>query len=451
MQLTGKAITVALAIACATPALSEPLNLTRDEMLATAHNALEAGAARQALAFVDAVLKVDPEDIAALVLKSRALRDLGRFDEAQVAAQTAWALSDDDGARYASAMALAQALSSDGSRTMAQVWLRRAHEVARSDAERALAVRGHQYVKARNPWSYTFSFGASPNSNLNNGSSADVLWIGNLPFTPVVYSGYTAQVSAGVSYRFSGANGTETHLGAQLFARINWFDADSLAVLEGNSNPNDSQHDYDYVQALATLRHVRPIGATTLELSANAGRTWYGWEYFADVVNLGAEWRMPFGEGDQIALFAKGRGQFFADPGDAPVYSGEAGARLRHDFSWGDRIEVTLAATGAMSDDAQREYLGGRGRVDYDLGQPLLGADLSFGLGAAYRDYPVSAFDPAGRQDWLLTASVEAALPDAAYMGFMPLISAEFERNLSNVPAFQSQALRFGLGIKSQF
>lgn len=438
---------VALAIACAAPAVAEPVQLTRAQMLATAHRALGAGAARQALVLAEAVLRVNPQDVTALVLKSRALRDLGRYDEAQEAAQAAWALAGTDGARYAAAMALAQALSSDGSRTMAQVWLRRAHEVAATDAQRTLAVQGYQYVKARNPWNYTFSFGVSPNSNLNNGSSADVVWVGGLPFVPVVYSGYTAQLSAGVSYRFSGENGAETYLGAQLFARVNWFDAASLAAL----GPTESQHDYDFVQALATLRHIRPVGATTLELSANAGRTWYGWTHFADVVNLKAEWRLPMGENDQIALFAEGRGQFFADPGKAPIYSGEAGARLRHDFSWGDRVEVTLAATGAMSNDAPREFVGGRARIDYDLGQPILGADLSFGLGAAYRSYPVSPFDPTGRRDWLLTASVEAALPNMAYMGFVPLISAEFEKNLSNVPAFQSQALRFGLGIKSQF
>jgi tetratricopeptide (TPR) repeat protein len=446
-----KAAAFALAAFLAAPALAEPVELTRDDMLATAHRALDAGAARQALALCDAVLHVNPEDIAALVLKARALRDLGRYDEAQTAAQAAWALAENDGARYAAAMALSQALSSDGSRTMAQVWLRRAHEVARTDTERTMAIRGYQYVKARNPWSYTFSFGVSPNSNLNNGSSADVLWIGNLPFTPVLYSGYTAQASAGVSYRFSGENGTETHVGAQLFARINWFDADSLARLESNLDPDDSQHDYDYVQAMATLRHIRPLGATTLELSANAGRTWYGWEHFADVVNLGAEWRLPFGEGDQIALFAKARGQFFADPGDAPVYSGEVGARLRHRFGWGDSIEITLAATGAMSDDAPREYLGGRAWVDYDLAQPVFGANLSFGAGAAYRDYPVSSFNAGGRQDWMLSASVEAALPELAYMGFVPLLSAEIERNLSNIPAYQSRALRFGLGVRSQF
>ncbi len=446
-----KAAIIALTALLSAPVTAEPVQLTRNDMLATAHRALDAGAAPQALALAEAVLRVHPEDIAALVLKARALRDLGRYAEAQAAAQAAWALSDNDAARYASAMALAQALSSDGSRTMAQVWLRRAHEVARNDTERALAVRGYQYVKARNPWSYTFSFGMSPNSNLNNGSSADVLWIGNLPFTPVLYSGYTAQANVGVSYRFSGQNGTETHVGAQLFARINWFDADSLAVLESNSDPDDSQHDFDYVQAMATLRHIRPIGATALELSANVGRTWYGWEHFADVVNLGVEWRLPFGEGGQIAVFTKGRGQFFADPGDAPVYSGEAGGRVRQRFDWGDSIEVTLAATGAISDDAPREFIGGRGQIAYTLGQPVLGAEFSFSAGASYRDYEVSSFDPSGRQDWLLSASAEAALPNMAYMGFVPLLSAEIERNLSNIPAFQSRTLRFGLGVRSQF
>lgn len=452
MPGTTRILLLITTLAAAAPAVAEGVQLTRGQVLAVALDALNAGEAEKTLALAEAVLKVHPEDVQALILKARALRDLGRFDAAQQAAQAAWALAGTDSARFGAAMAMGQALSSGGQRTMAQFWLRRAFDNARSEGERRLAAQGYQYVKAQNPLAFQVSFGFAPNSNINNGSSADVIWIGSLPFTPIVYSGYTAEASAGVTYRFSGADGSQTYLGLQGYALVNWLDAESQAVMDGNANPDDTPHDFDYVVAAGTVRHVRNLaGGAVLDLNASAGRSWYGWAPYADFVNAGVEIRLPVSESDQIALFAKGRGEFYADPADAPVYTFEAGGRYAYALAGGDRITLTLAGTGAWSDTATQEYLGARAAADYSLGAPVFGAELTIGATAAYRDYPVSAFDPAGRQDWRLGASLEAAFPQISAMGFIPVLSAEVARTYSNIPAFQSDAVRIGFELRSQF
>ena len=62
----------------------------------------------------------------------------------------------------AAALAVAQALSSEGARTRAQLWLRRAMQVAPTKRQKALAVRDFRYVRLRNPWSTRLSFSVAP-------------------------------------------------------------------------------------------------------------------------------------------------------------------------------------------------------------------------------------------------------------------------------------------------
>src|SRR5690606_32918062 len=120
----------ACVLLAAASAQAQPLVLTPDQMRQAGFAALTARQPGDALDVTDLLLRRDPGDVSALILKSRALRDLGRYPAAQGAARTAWARADNEAERYGAGLAMAQALASQGARLRAQFWLRRAVQAA---------------------------------------------------------------------------------------------------------------------------------------------------------------------------------------------------------------------------------------------------------------------------------------------------------------------------------
>ena len=124
------------------------------------------------MAFANALVQRDPNDRIAHLIRARALRDIGQYDDALISARTAWSLSESDAQRYSSALVMAQVQSSAGHHTYAQIWLRRAIHHAPNDALEQRAIRDFRFVRSRNPWSTRISFAITPDSNINNGSSS---------------------------------------------------------------------------------------------------------------------------------------------------------------------------------------------------------------------------------------------------------------------------------------
>lgn len=95
------------------PGLAQ-VTLSADEARLTAAQLLSAGQF-DAAADVTAVLtQRDPGDAAGLILRAHALRNLGQLDAAQEVARAGWKSASRDVERYGAALAMAQALSSDG-------------------------------------------------------------------------------------------------------------------------------------------------------------------------------------------------------------------------------------------------------------------------------------------------------------------------------------------------
>src|SRR6056297_3922224 len=98
--------------------------LSPEQLRELAGQAVLAGQAGLAFDLSGALIDRDEADLNAHLIRSRAARDLGRNDDALIHARRAWTLSETEEVRYASALAVAQALSSSGRRTAAQLWLR---------------------------------------------------------------------------------------------------------------------------------------------------------------------------------------------------------------------------------------------------------------------------------------------------------------------------------------
>ena len=144
-----------------------------DQMRAAAGQSLKIGNPAQAEMLANALLVRDKNDLTALLIRGRALRDLGRLPEARKMMRRAWRLSNNEADKYATALITAQVLSSQGKRTLAQLWLRRAAQHAPNDLLRARAKRDFGYVRQQNPWKTDVTFTFAPNSNINNGSARD--------------------------------------------------------------------------------------------------------------------------------------------------------------------------------------------------------------------------------------------------------------------------------------
>jgi len=156
-----------------------------------------------------------PDDTEVLITLSRAQRALGQNDAAIKTGRDAFRTADTQTLRYLAARVLAEALASNGQRTQAQIWLRRAGQNAPSaETERAIQ-RDYNYVRSRNPWAFSFGGSVTPTDNANDAPTSDELVIGGLIFvdpTARPIPGVEFSVSGKVTYRLPATQTRQTYL-----------------------------------------------------------------------------------------------------------------------------------------------------------------------------------------------------------------------------------------------
>ena len=155
------------------PTQDEGIKLSVEQMRLAAELNLRNRQYGRALAFADALLARDASDVTALLIRTHALREMAQHSAAQQAGRAAWRAAQTDDLKYTAAILTAQALSAEGKRTRAQLWLRRAAQVAPTKGHAIRAAQDFKHVQQRNPWQTHLSFTLAPNSNINNGSSRD--------------------------------------------------------------------------------------------------------------------------------------------------------------------------------------------------------------------------------------------------------------------------------------
>ena len=451
--LLGLALVLALALpgGVLRPAQAEELQLAPGEMVLAANRALALDRPEAALAMAEALIARDPEDLQALLVKSRALRDLGRYGAAETAAREAWGLAAEDPAKYAAAMAIAQALASAGRRGEAQLWLRRAFEAAGTERQRALAERDYRYVRARNPLHFRLATGLTPSSNVNGGSSQDTLTLFCLPFPlspdAQALSGLQATTTGGLTFRVLGGERFETRVGLDATLRRTWLSADARAQA-----PDARGREYDYAALALVLSHT-VLGTTPgreSEYELKLGRTWYGRAALADFLSARGETTLPVAGRHRLTLTARGDLQRPVS-GAASLTLAELGGRFLHAFEGGNRVRLSLVVQRGFSADATRAFTLGRIGAEYFLARPVLGAHLSAGLMITRQDYPVSFYRAAGRHDRSAELFLEARLEPLSVYGFSPVVSLRGRRTRSNIELFTSDEVSLGLGFRSDF
>ena len=394
-------------------AQAESITLTVTAMRELAFKAAQAGYADQALDMTAALLTRDPKDATALIIRAQALRSLGRLAEAQKAAKTAWSAATTDKSRFGAAMAMAQALSSDGRRTSAQLWLRRAAEYAPSERALAMAKRDFGYVKSRNPWTLDITGQASPASNVNNGSRRDYMTVSGLPFEFEIapesqaLSGFELGLGVAASYRFAPkADQRET------VARFGFSgQAVALSASAKAAAPLAKASDYSYLALEAGLSHRRPLGETgtnMLRLSGTFGHNWYGGAVLSDYLRLSMG--LDHSLSDRAALSFGLSADMTARADSAKQSSDRLALSVRYAVATGadqqDRLSLQFEAgqTASASDEVRAREASLS--LDWRKGVAVAGIGLAAGLELSQQVFADSHYVTGRREDLTMQANL---------------------------------------------
>ncbi len=430
---------------------AQSITLSPAQMQQTARAALAAHKPALAWALATAVLDVAPDQFGVLILKSRAERDLGKLAAARKTARHAWRLAKTPNQKFAASLISAQALSSMGRKTSAQIWLRRASDYASTPGQKTQLRRDFNYVRATNPWRVDLSFGVNPSSNVNGGSSKDTITLFGLPFTlsedAKALSGFQAFATADISYRLKETQRSQTWLGFQAYHRETW-----LTDAAKDAAPTAKGGDFRYTSAALTFKHQHVLSnkGTRLDLSARLGRNWYGGAPLSDFASLGADlhWRLPSGK--RLSLRTRFDLQDHLDSDTPNTFVGSVG--LRYSLpALGQRWTFSSDYQQSVSDNLFREYNELRAGVDVTLGKPIAGMSISMGLQASKRSYDVSRYASAGRHDTSFEANAAATLSKLDYLGFSPVVSLRHRQTNSNVSLYSSTETAVGLSLSSNF
>lgn len=429
---------------------AEKVTLTPQEMRAAATYALEVHDNALALKLAGALLQRTPDDGFALITQSRAARNLGQNDLALSSARQAWGAAESRADRYAAALVMAQALSSAGHRTRAQIWLRRAAQNAPNEQLKAVVARDFRYVRSRNPWSTQLSFGIAPSSNINNGSKSDTMVIGGLPF---VLSG-GAQALSGMEYSL----GAETRYRMQLSDRVQLnfgaaFESKSYTLSDSAKRkaPGLKGSDLAYQAAQLSMGADFAQKNGIIGIEATFGQSYYGGAQLADFARLDLHRRLRLGERSALSFSVSAEDQWRKDRAikSASTYTGQLG--WQHLRTNGDKLGLSVGLRDVQSDSADIAHSAQLAAIGYSFGKPVLGAKIGINFVYEARDYDRRAFGSPPRQDDKLTLGATAVLPKLDVYGFAPEISISAVRNKSSLSLYDSEDLNMTLGFRSAF
>ena len=450
---------LALWAGLAVPGWSD-ITLSPQQMGALAVEAIRQGAPDEARMLAEALLGRDPQDQGAHVIRARAMRDQGLYDQARQAARQAWALADTDTERYAAARVMAQALSSDGKRTRAQFWLRRAAHHAPTPRHADRARRDFRHVQRQNPWQTHLSFTLAPNSNINNGSARESSRLNHV-LSDLLFG-------APVEYALTGAARALSALeyGAALRSRYRMAQTERRAhdlkfslsyrsfVLSDSARataPGVSGGDFAFGSASIGygFRSLSADHRREFTLDAELGQSWYAGARYASFLRLGAAQSMKITPRRQLSFAVDAEKQMGQATVDVDTLA--AALRLSERLESGRTVFGGLSARQTFSGSAQAEYREVEARGGFDLGETVMGAEVTLGLGVALRDYDVSPHSPTGRQDRRVFADATATFRGIDYYGFNPALTVSASRTDSNIGLYDTRRFGVGLGIRSAF
>lgn len=439
---------------------AESVVLAPQQMQNAARLALRVGDPVQALRLSEALLSRDGDDFVAHLIRARALRDLDRLDEARTAARSAWAAADGDHEHYAAAMVRAQVVSSAGNKTAAQLWLRRAMDLAPREDLKRHAIRDFKYLRATNPWSTHLSFSVTPESNINNGSSSRTSYL-NYELTELLFGEPLEYQLSGAALALSGveyAFGFDTRYrflqtaghANDLFLSFNSRHY-SLSSSSKAAAPTAHGSDFAFQSFFAGYGH-RMFNFSQrgeLALRADLGQSWYGGSEYARHL------RGSVTQSYQLSPTNQMNGRITAERqiGIRTVDLDSARIDIWNTRRLDNGNHIKLAAHGksAWSPVASETFTELGVHASLTLAKPFLDAQIQFGLGYSRRDHDVSPHSPDGRHEDRVDADISLTFQNVDYFGFNPTVSLHGSAVDSNIGLYDVNRVGINFGIRSAF
>lgn len=433
-------------------AQAEEVRMSLNAARAAAARALMAGQPDVALMLADGVLLGAPDDTRALMIKSRALRQLGRPQEAAGAARLALGQSDDERSRFFATLLMAQARSTGGQPGVAQLWLRHAAQIAPDDQLRDTAVRDFRHVRRLTPWRVSLNMSVEPSDNLNGAPKTNSFTFGGLPFvnpSAVPLSGERFVFGADYNRRVPLSETRRLNLGTSFeMQRVRFSDAARDKV------PSIDNADYRQdALALSLGYEARArdglwLGKSDLSVS----RHWLGGVPHADAARLDLSYGRALVPGLIGALRFGYEVETRHDLALRDSETRELGLTLTKRFGKASLgLDLLVADTASESRLVAHERT--RAAVSYGLGKPVKGLLPRVTLAWEVTDYDrgPSSFWVTPRRDEERSVSLNVLLPKLNYYGFAPEIGVSFRDRSSNYTIYETRSTDLRLGLKSVF
>ena len=432
--------------------------LTPDEMRSAALTALAKGQSELALGLADALLVRDPQDQTALLVRSRATRALGDYDDALSSAKDAWAAAETDGEKYRAALLRAQALSSAGSKTRAQLWLRRAVQLAPDERARKAALRDFRYVRDRNPLSVKLKFEIAPTNNANGGTTRTEELIsfpkinGGLPANisgdARALPGTLFAVGADLSYRLRQTDRQRDQLLFSAFHRT--YDLNSEA---NKIAPDARGSDFSFTSLSFGWRRDTALapGKGLYGIGAKLGANWYGGEELSRFLELSADRTFRVGKRNTAKILVEGKFTDRRRGKKDEVYSVTAGGVLTHRLESVGYLKLSALGSIYESDSSSLDYENASFITEWGLGKPVMGTEFTLSAAYTLTEFGKNDFTFGNRTDQTAYVALNAVFPKIQRYGFAPSLTIEHRQRFSNVDFFDSETTGIKLGIESVF
>lgn len=451
---------VGLVLACAILAvpdcgIAKPASLTPAQMRIFGETALLKGYAGQALEIATALLKRDPQDASALVIQAQALRMLGQLPQSEASARAAWKAAEQSSTlRYAAATAVAQSLALQDKRARAQLWLRRAADVAPNAAMRNQAMEDFEFVRQQNPLNLRLNFLFRPSDNVNGGARDSSFVFRGIPF---VLSGDALALSganwgAGLTgrYRLSASPVGETAL---------TFDLNHQGVVLSDKARQQAPtaKNGNYTLDHAEIGFEKLIGADPApglagqwRVATTVGKTIYGGKPLSNDygASLGFDRRFKkLSLSFEASLNTHDR----QDNNISSSFDRAVGGNLSFRSKSGDLWRFSVTYQDVASNNINIDHTETNLTLGWQAAKPLAGIGIGATIGLKTADFGASPYTANGRQDRAIRAGFTAELTNLDYMGFMPVFGVDYSRSNSNLALYDTSALGVNFSIKSQF
>ncbi|WP_299045474.1 tetratricopeptide repeat protein [uncultured Tateyamaria sp.] len=392
-----------------------------------------------------------PRDPEILITLSRAERALGQTEQAISRARQAFDIAESQAHRHLAARVLAEALASAGKHTRAQLWLRRAGQLAPTDAAKAAIRRDYAYVRSRNPWAFSVRGGISPTDNANNAPTSNQIEIGGIIFVnpaaqPI--SGTEYHFGGTVTYRFPATVTAQKEITVAYDGRRTRLGSEASSIDPGLSNSDFSADRLTF----GWQGRFRPAGRQTVsDIGTRLFFDWNGGNRSQTGLALEAGLRFPLG--DQQRLRLRGRLEHLDRLDNALRTSTTTEVGVEWSFPVGgkDFLRVDLSVADSASDSAAVARATNRLRATYALGQPILNAHIAFSADFRQSLFDRPLFGPERREDSAIGLSATATFAQMDVFGFAPVVELRRERVQSNISAFDTLATQLSFSFRSTY